>query len=86
MAKRGFTQKSRDDGGHQQHQKPGRKRDHDGCQRKQRDHLLAHAGQDRQHPEAGGGLTAGALQLVVKDGVLERDQVEPGGVFHQPQA
>ena len=30
-----------------------------------------------------GGLAAGALQLVVENGVLEGDQVEPGGVLHQ---
>ena len=55
-------------------------------QGQQSDELLAHAGDDPEHAQPGGGLAAGALQFVVKHWIFKGNQIQAVGVLHQPEA
>ena len=81
-----FAQERGDDGGDQQHHEPGRKDDQAGGERNQAQGILADVQDRRQEPDAAGRLAAGALQLVVEDGIFKRGQIQLGGVFDEAHA
>src|SRR5579872_6216110 len=74
------------DGGAKEDEEPGREYDQGPGQGDQADGILAKVEQRGQQTDAAGGLTAGALQFVVKYRILEGRQVHAGGVLHQPDA
>ena len=82
----GFAEESRNQGGNQDHQEPGREPDDAGREREECDELLGHRRQHGEHSQAAGRLASGALQLVVEDRILERDQVQLIGVLHHANA
>jgi hypothetical protein len=61
----------------------GVRREFDTLFRNQAERILRHAEQRGEKPHPAGGLLSGAFELVVKDRILERGQVECGSVVHQ---
>src|SRR5579875_2590811 len=81
-----FPQKRRNYSGDQQGHQPGRENDEQTGKGEQTDGVLAQAEQGGKEPQPSGGLAARALQLVVKDRVLEGGQIQAAGVPHQADA
>ena len=77
----GLAEKGRNHRRDQQHHQPGREHDQPGGERDQAEGVLAQVEHGSQQAQPPGGLAARPLQLVVKDRVLERGQIQRGGVL-----
>ena len=81
-----LSQERRQHGGQQQHHQPGREYDQPGGKRDQAEGVLAEPQDRSQKPHPAGGLAAGAVEFVVKNGILERSQIQAVGMLHQADA
>jgi hypothetical protein len=82
----GFAEEGGDHGGDQQNHEQWRKDDQAGGERDQAQGVLADVEDGRQKANTAGGLAAGALQLVIENGIFKGGQIQLRGVFNEPNA